>query len=52
MLENFQPFMDYKKLIELQSQGVSYYLVNNSKKIGKNNQPVLTKKKQLKIGKK
>lgn len=52
MLENFQPFIDYKKLIELQSQGTSYRLTNNSKKLGKNNQLVVTKKKQLKIGKK
>lgn len=53
MLEQFQPFIDYKKLIEMQAKGCNYRLSKNDK-IMKNNTSMNStiKSKVRKIGKK
>ena len=57
MLGHFQPFIDYKKLIEMQANGTFYQISRKSiqKSIGKTQkqQGISSKKiKVLKIGKK
>ncbi len=53
MLEQFQPFIDYKKLIEMQAKGCSYRL-SKDEKVMKTNTSMnsTTKSKVRKIGKK
>ena len=53
MLEHFQPFIDYKKLIEMQAQGCNYRLSKADQKM-KNNTSMNSaiKFKVRKIGKK
>ncbi len=53
MLRHFQPFMDYKKLIELQATQNSYRVDKSGKgKFSKQNRKQSAHTKVLKIGKK
>ena len=44
MLKNFQSFIDYKKLIKLQSQSCSYEISRKDKNINNYMQPMQAKK--------
>lgn len=48
MLKNFQSFIDYKKLIKLQSQSCSYEISRKDKNINNYMQPMQAKKQNQK----
>ena len=53
MLRHFQPWTDYKKLIEMQANSISFRLSReDSKKHTKKSSVVSQKSKNLKIGRK
>lgn len=48
MLRNFQPFIDYKKLIQLQSQGSGYQLSKKDRDMNNYKQPLQAKRQNQK----
>lgn len=50
MLRNFQPFVDFKKMIEMQAKDASYQMISREKR-NKYDSPIVRRKNESKVKK-